>query len=149
MSEYLEIEQNGSKAHVSVGAIIVNSNDEVLMLDRKNKPLGWAGPAGHMDMFDKSPEDALKRELLEEIGIDITPLIKFKIGEEFLPWNVCGSGVKGHYWHLYLIQMDDKYLDKIRLNAESKALRWVKRSELKKLKLEEAFEYWFKKLGWV
>ena len=146
MSEYLEIDMDGKKAHVSVGAIIINSKGDILMMDRKNKPLGWACPAGHIDTSDKSPEEALIREVKEETGIDITNNIKFKLIDEFLPWNVCSSGMKGHYWYLYLVYVKE---DRFKPNDEAKEMRWIPRVKLKDLKLEEAFEYWFKKLKWI
>ncbi len=146
-SDYLVIEVEGKPAHVTVAAILVNQNGEILLLNRTNPPYGWAGPAGHMDQYDRSPEDALEREVLEETGIDISNMVKFKIGEEYLPWNTCSSGMKGHYWHLYLVQVIGNPV--VKTNGESKEIKWVKKEEIKSLPIEEGFKYWFQKLGWL
>ena len=59
-----------------VDAIIVNPDDELLLLQRAGyvKPFGgkWAFAGGSIDEKDKSPKDALIREIKEETGIELT-----------------------------------------------------------------------------
>ena len=59
-----------------VDAIIVNPDDELLLLQRAGyvKPFGgkWAFVGGSIDEKDKSPKDALIREIKEETGIELT-----------------------------------------------------------------------------
>ena len=48
--------------------LIINSKNEVLLIDRKNEPLGWAIPGGLVDLYE-TMEHAAIRELEEETGI--------------------------------------------------------------------------------
>ena len=59
---------------VGVGALIFNGNNEFLMLLRsencKNEAGKWMIPGGAVD-FNEKLEDTVKREIKEELGIDI------------------------------------------------------------------------------
>jgi ADP-ribose pyrophosphatase len=59
---------------VGVGAFIVNDRNEFLMLLRakgsKVEPGTWMIPGGKVD-FNEKMEDAVKREIKEEIGVDL------------------------------------------------------------------------------
>lgn len=48
--------------------VLVINNDKVLLIDRKNEPLGWAIPGGLVDLYE-TMESAALRELQEETGI--------------------------------------------------------------------------------
>ena len=132
-----------SNIHTSVGAIIKNEKNEILLIDRVKIPLGWAGPAGHVDKGE-SPEDALIREVKEETNLNIK---KFKLlFHEFIAWNKCSGGTMGHDWFLYKVIGWDGEVKKE--DREAKDIRWVSPEEIKELKLEEVWQYWFKKLGY-
>ena len=126
--------------HRSVGAIIRKGN-QILMLDRKKFPFGWACPAGHIDEGE-SPEQAIEREIKEETGLDIKnfrPLI-----HEFVEWNECSKGKRGHDW--YVFEADD-FEGELKMNeAEEKNLAWKTTEEIRGAELEEVWQYWFKKL---
>lgn len=51
--------------------IVYNSKDEVLLIERKNEPYGWAIPGGFVDYGEKV-ENAAVRELAEETGIKLS-----------------------------------------------------------------------------
>lgn len=60
---------------VSVAAIVVNENGEVLLLDHVLRPAsGWGFPGGFLDVGE-SPEDAIKREVCEETGVELKDLV--------------------------------------------------------------------------
>jgi 8-oxo-dGTP diphosphatase len=64
---------------VGCGALIVNDKNETLLLKRtsktRNKAGFWMQPGGGVE-FGEKVEDAVKREIKEELGIDVK-LIKF------------------------------------------------------------------------
>jgi putative (di)nucleoside polyphosphate hydrolase len=57
----------------SVGAIILNEKDQVLGLERKDIPGAWQFPQGGLKQ-DEVPLEAVKREVLEETGIEANDL---------------------------------------------------------------------------
>ena len=56
--------------------IIIARNNEVVLIQRKNPPHGWALPGGFVD-YGESFETAAVREAREETGLDITLVRQF------------------------------------------------------------------------
>lgn len=54
----------------SVQAVILNSNNEILCVSRKDNHNDFGLPGGSVEDFDTSIEEALKREILEETGLN-------------------------------------------------------------------------------
>ncbi len=50
--------------------IIITTGDKIVLIRRKNEPLGWAIPGGFID-FGESAENAAIREAKEETGLDV------------------------------------------------------------------------------
>jgi ADP-ribose pyrophosphatase YjhB (NUDIX family) len=50
--------------------IIIEVADGIILIERKNKPLGWALPGGFVD-YGESLEQAAVREALEETGLSV------------------------------------------------------------------------------
>lgn len=50
--------------------VIVHHNDQILLIERKNEPVGWALPGGFVDEGEMV-ETAAIREVKEETNIDI------------------------------------------------------------------------------
>lgn len=111
------------------------------MADRKNIPLGWACPSGHIEEGE-APEQALIREVKEETNLAVK---KYKLlNHEFIPFNICSRGFTGHDWYVYEI-LD--WQGEIKLNSEHKDIGWKTIEEIKKLQLEEVWQYSLKKLN--
>ena len=70
------------KFTVSVAVIVVNERQEVLLLDHVLRPRsGWGFPGGFLDAGEQIT-DALKREVREEVGIELKNL-QFKRARTF------------------------------------------------------------------
>ncbi len=61
----------------TVDLIIENKKGEILLIERKNEPYGWALPGGFVD-YGESLEHAAIREGKEETNLDIILISQFK-----------------------------------------------------------------------
>lgn len=127
------------KIHLSAGALI-KKDGKLLLIDRAVKPYGLAGPAGHVDQGE-SPLQAVKREVQEETGLEVTTAKL--ILEEFVPWNECSRGVKGHHFYIYNCEVRGNIN---RSERETKSIGWYDVKDVE-AKLEPVWQYIFKKLG--
>lgn len=131
--------KNGQPMHYAAGALIEKDN-KYLLIDRVDPPLGFAGLAGHINEGE-TPEETLLRKVSEESGLKLKSSIL--LFEEEVEWNWCRAGVQSHYWYMYKCEVEGK----IKNNPEaSKSIGWYSLDEIKKMKLEPVWEYWFKKL---
>ena len=56
--------------------IIIEQGGEIILIERKNPPHGWALPGGFVD-YGESLESAAQREALEETGLTVDLLGQF------------------------------------------------------------------------
>jgi len=130
----------GLPMHYSIGAII-KKDDKYLLIDRAKYPFGFACLAGHVDEGE-TKEEALVREVKEESNLDVT---SYKlIDEEELDFNTCSRGITVHFFSVYECEVKGMVKQDL---IESKSIGWYSKDEIKKLKLELTWEYWFKKMG--
>ncbi len=67
------------KFTASVGAVITNQRGEILLLEHIFRPgSGWGMPGGFIE-HDEQPEEALKRELYEETGLELENIQMFRV----------------------------------------------------------------------
>ncbi len=57
--------------------IIIEIEDKIVLIERKNPPYGWALPGGFVD-YGESFEDAAMREAKEETCLDVVDLKQFR-----------------------------------------------------------------------
>ena len=57
--------------------IIIEIKDQIVLIERKNPPYGWALPGGFVD-YGESYETAALREAEEETGLKVTRLRQFR-----------------------------------------------------------------------
>ncbi len=69
---------------VTVDAIIESPNGEIVLVERKYTPLGWALPGGFVDPGESLLE-AVKREALEETGLKVLVRSLFHVYSR--PWR--------------------------------------------------------------
>jgi ADP-ribose pyrophosphatase YjhB (NUDIX family) len=126
--------------HYSVGALI-RRGDKHLLIERMKPPPGYAGVAGHIDENEDAIQ-SLRREVMEETGLKLER--QELLYEEELLWNWCRRGIKSHYWYLFACEVSG---DLKRNFEEVKSIGWYSSAEIRKLSLEEIWQYWFKKVG--
>jgi len=132
--------KHGKLKHYAVGAII-KKDDKYLLIDRATIPYGWAAPAGHVEE-GKTFEEALYQKILAETGREI--INKKLLVEEEIPWNTCSHNIDCHHWKLYEVTLEE---GKIIIDFEgAKSFGWYSSEEIKKLKLERVWKYWFEGL---
>jgi mutator protein MutT len=70
---------------VGCGALIINDKNEVLLIKRsttsRTAPGTWSRPGGEVE-FGETLEDAVKREVKEEVGIEVQPLQLLKVSND-------------------------------------------------------------------
>ena len=62
---------------LAVDCIIVVEG-RVLLIHRRNPPLGWALPGGFVE-YGETVEDAVRREMKEETGLELAELRQFRV----------------------------------------------------------------------
>ena len=142
-----------SVKHVSAGAFLTRDGkdgDEVLLIERATPPLGWAGPAGHVDRGEL-PEVAVLREVFEETGLTLVGNIRLVL-VRYVPWNECGDGdervgdSQGHLWYLFEGDVEG---DPRPQPGEVRRIEWVPVRGLEHRELEPVWRLWFRELGLV
>ena len=89
--------------HTSVGMLIKNKSGNLLLIERKLFPYGFAPPAGHVDKHG-SYEQAAEDEVREEVGLSA---IKLKLIAQGRKENKCRR-IAGdwHYWKIYKVEAE-------------------------------------------
>ncbi len=126
------------KIDLTVGACIVKE-DRILLMHHK-KLDKWLFPGGHIEP-NETPDEAIKREVKEETGLDFEPIVYsgfHKSPEEIhklaVPFhaNLHCVGDHYHYCAYYVGIVKNKRFVK---NGESNSLKWVCVKEIENLNL--------------
>jgi ADP-ribose pyrophosphatase YjhB (NUDIX family) len=107
----------------SVGMLVWRDGD-LLLIERRKSPFGFAPPAGHIDE-DNSFEESAKRELKEEVGLEAQNI---KLLIEGRKENPCRrEGGNWHYWKIYQIEASGEIK---RSEDETKQASFYKKDDL-------------------
>ena len=80
--------ENGKPIRITVD-IIIEIEEGIVLIRRKNPPYGWAIPGGFVD-YGESLESAAAREAKEETGLDLEVL------RQFHTYSAPGRDPRGH-----------------------------------------------------
>ncbi len=119
--------KDGELHIVAAGIVLDEGKREVLLIKRADSMWDdlWSMPGGHIE-YGETVEEALKRELKEELNLEVTNM-KFLNYEEFM--HPKKPGVE--FISLNFLVFAKK---EIKYNDEIKDARWFSLSELPKLK---------------
>lgn len=115
----------------TVGALVVNGKGEVLIVRSTKWNNKHTVPGGHIELGERA-EDAIKREVKEETGLDVEPVRLLLVQQAIYP--------KDYHKHEHYVFMD--YLcnarsSEVKLDGrELQAYVWVKPGEALKLDME-------------
>jgi ADP-ribose pyrophosphatase YjhB (NUDIX family) len=118
---------------LGVGALIFR-RDAILLVERGKQPLKgyWSLPGGAVEPGE-SLAAAIRREVLEETGLDVKPLSVAEIFERILRDKA--GNTEYHYVLIdYLCKVTG---GELRAGDDSAAAEWVRRKELPSRKLTE------------
>lgn len=115
----------------TVGALVVNDEGEVLIVRSNKWKDKYSVPGGHIEVGERA-EDAIRREVKEETGLDAEPVELLVVQQAIYP--------EDFYKHEHYIFMDyvlKAKSSKVQLDGrELQAYVWVKPEEALKLDLE-------------
>lgn len=128
--------------HIVATALILKDNN-ILLTQRRTYPFGLETPVGHVE-YDESLEQALRREVYEEVGLMVT-------GETLLaqieqPISYCRYGVAIEEWAVFLVNY--KGHDFIG-NNEIEEIVWLPLSDLPLDKLTPNTRVILEALGYI
>jgi phosphoglycolate phosphatase len=117
----------------TVGALVFNSKNEVLMIRTHKWSDKWGIPGGKIKWGETS-EDALRREILEETALKIRG-IKFVLVQDCIHSKEFYRDA--HFVLLNYTCRSAAKNPRVKLNDEGREFRWLKLAEAKKLKLNK------------
>jgi len=134
------------KTRVIVSAVIEKNRD--LLFGKKKKDVGpypntWHLIGGGID-DGESLIDAIKREILEEAGIEVEIIKSFGFDEDFEPNK---HGEMTHY--IFLVYLAKYVSGEIRADDDIEKLEWIPREKLSQIKLNKPSMKLFQKMGYL
>ena len=135
------------KARIIVAAVI--EKDGKILLGQKRKDIGpypntWHLPGGGVNLDSESLEDAMKREITEETGLDVSAIERIGFDEDYEPDK---KGEMTHY--VFLVFKVVPKTMQTNPGDDIITLQWFKKSELQNLSLARPTTKLFKELGWL
>ena len=139
--------------HLGAYGLIIK-NDKILLIKKVGGPYDgkYDLPGGTIE-FGETPEEALKRELFEEVGIKITKYELFDANSVTLDWNYKDKVFTNHHLGIFykILDYSNEIKNNVKLdknNNDSLGGIFIKIDELKKEELSEIAILEIEKLGY-
>jgi 8-oxo-dGTP diphosphatase len=112
------------KPKLAADIVVLNDKGEILLVERKWKPHGWALPGGHVE-YGESVAQAASRELREETGLIVDPTDLTLLGE----WSNPNRDPRGHV--ISLAYLAKSYTGELKAADDAKNVKFFKAEVLK------------------
>jgi 8-oxo-dGTP pyrophosphatase MutT (NUDIX family) len=106
-----------------VGVLMYRANGDVLLIRSHKWSNRWVVPGGHIE-YGERMEDAVRREMAEETGIEVTEVQFVTASEGIFPPEF---HERRHFIYLHFTAFAPN--DTVALNDEAEEYRWVKPEE--------------------
>ena len=117
---------------LGVGALIFNAEDAILLIERGQEPLKgfWTLPGGLVEPGERL-EDAVRREIFEETGLEVVPLKVIEIFQRIM------QDSEGHceYHYVVIDYLCEKTGGDLRAASDVAAAEWVRPQDFPSYKL--------------
>ena len=118
----------------TVGALVVNESGEILIVQSKKWHDKHTVPGGHIELGERA-EDAIRREVKEETGLDVEPVELLIVQQAIYPNDFYRHD---HYIFMDYVCRTTKAGQEVRLDGvELQRYLWVRPEEALKLDLEQ------------
>ncbi|MDZ7673070.1 MAG: NUDIX domain-containing protein [Halanaerobiales bacterium] len=115
----------------TVGAVILNSNNKVLICKSNKWNQKYVIPGGHIEAGEKM-EEALRREVREETGLEIYNIKLLGISE-----SIYSKSFKNQKHFIFIDFLCHSDSIEVELNDEAQAYEWINLDEIEDYDLEE------------
>lgn len=135
------------KSRVIVVGLI--EKDDKVLLGKKPENVGpypntWHIPGGGIDLGEETIEEALRRELREEAGIEISDIEPLGFDEDHEP------NKHGEMMHYIFLDFKAHYASgEVKAGDDINHLQWIEKSKLKSLNLNKPTRKLLKKLKYL
>lgn len=122
-----------TRPFLGVGALIFEDGN-LLLVERAKEPLKgyWSLPGGIVEAGEKL-EDAIRREVLEETGLEVEPLSMFEIFERIIP----DAEQKAEYHYVLIDYLCRPVGGKLQAASDVSRVAWVSERNLRDYRLTE------------
>jgi mutator protein MutT len=138
------------KTRLIVGVIIENGKGEILLGKKRGGrvyPDCWLIPGGGVEEGE-AIEDAVRREVKEETGLDVQDITRLNFDEDYT-WRINEQGIKQDIHFVTLNYKAQMLGGKLSPDDDLVNLLWVKKEDLKSYKHNPLSMKLFKSLGWL